>query len=281
MTQEAQPRKEIITFLVITFAFSAVFYALILNAGSIEADGGLLVFGLMWSPGAAALLTRFIYHRSFGGLGWNLGPAKWLLAAYLLPFAYALVPYLLTWLSGLGRFSAANLPEGQSLPLFLFTNFIVIFLLGALPSALGEEIGWRGLLVPQLARLTSFPKVALISGAIWAAWHAPLVVFGDYNPGTPRLYALACFAVMVIAVSFPFAWLRLKSGSLWTGAVLHASHNMLIQLVLDPLTENTGVTPYIVTEFGAGLAVAAAVTAWVFWQVWKGESAAQTAALAS
>lgn len=34
---------------------------------------------------------------------------------------------------------------------------------------LGEEIGWRGFLVPQLAKLTTFTWVALISGIIWAS----------------------------------------------------------------------------------------------------------------
>jgi len=40
-------------------------------------------------------------------------------------------------------------------------------------TALGEEIGWRGFLVPQLASVTSFTKTALISGLIWAVWHYP------------------------------------------------------------------------------------------------------------
>jgi uncharacterized protein len=39
-------------------------------------------------------------------------------------------------------------------------------LLGGIFLALGEEIGWRGLLVPQPARLTTFTKTALLSGGI-------------------------------------------------------------------------------------------------------------------
>src|SRR2546430_1382585 len=37
-------------------------------------------------------------------------------------------------------------------------------------SALGEEIGWRGFLVPELARSMSFSAVALTTGIIWATW---------------------------------------------------------------------------------------------------------------
>jgi membrane protease YdiL (CAAX protease family) len=34
-------------------------------------------------------------------------------------------------------------------------------------AAAGEEIGWRGFLVPELARVLPFTGVALVSGAIW------------------------------------------------------------------------------------------------------------------
>ena len=37
-----------------------------------------------------------------------------------------------------------------------------------------------------------------------------------------------------IAISFVFAWMRLKSGSLWTGALLHASHNLYVQTIFTP-----------------------------------------------
>jgi hypothetical protein len=59
--------------------------------------------------------------------------------------------------------------------------------------------------------------------------------------------------------------MRLKSGSLWTGVLLHASHNLFIQSFFDPLTTNTGRTPYITSEFGAGLAVVSLVFAIYFW----------------
>ena len=97
----------------------------------------------------------------------------------------------------------------------------------------------RGFLVPELAKATSFTKLSLISGVIWAAWHSPILLFADYNAGTNRWYALACFSVMVVSISFVFAWMRLKSGSLWTGAILHASHNLFVQGVFDQLMRDT------------------------------------------
>ncbi len=135
-------------------------------------------------------------------------------------------------------------------------------------SALGEELGWRGLLVPELAKLTSFTKLSLLSGVIWAAWHMPGIFFADYNSGTtPRLYAAGCFAVMVIAISFIFAWMRLKSGSVWTGMLLHASHNLWIQGFFDRITVDRAYTRWFTTEFGAALALTTVLTAVVFWRL--------------
>ena len=133
-------------------------------------------------------------------------------------------------------------------------------------SALGEEIGWRGLLVPELARTTTFTKTALISGVIWTSWHVPVLLFADYNNGTPAWYGLSCFAVMVIGINFAFVYLRLRSGSLWTGAVMHATHNTVIQAILTPLTIDTGHTKWFIDEFGCALAIVAVILAFFIWR---------------
>jgi membrane protease YdiL (CAAX protease family) len=258
--------RRILVFLVLTFVLSAVFWVLIVRAGTLEANGGLYTLGLMWCPGIAALITTLLYQRNLRGLGWRLGPPRYLLVSYVLPLGYATLAYGLTWLTGLGAFTAANVPAGQPVPIFVLINATIVFLTGGLLPALGEEIGWRGLLVPELVRLTPFTKTALISGAIWAVWHLPLLLFADYNAGTLAWYALLCFSIMTIGLSFAFAWLRLKSGSLWTAAIMHASHNTFIQGIFDRLTRDTGITPYVTTEFGFALALLAIGVAYWTWR---------------
>lgn len=256
-------RRRIYLFLVLTFALSAVFWVLAGRGASVPQE--LITLGLMWCPGIAALVTMLAFRRNVRGLGWQRGPVRYLLLSYALPAVYAGVVYGLTWLLGWGALTTERVPEGQPWPVFALTNATVLFLAGGLLPALGEEIGWRGLLVPQLARLTSFTKTALISGAIWAVWHYPMILFAGYHGDTPRWYALLCFTVMAVAMSFAFAWLRLRSGSLWTAVILHAAHNVFIQTIFDPLTRDTGFTAYITTEFGIGLAVAAVVVAVLCW----------------
>jgi CAAX prenyl protease-like protein len=92
-----------------------------------------------------------------------------------------------------------------------------------------EEVGGRGFVVPELARGTSFHRVAPISRGIWAAWHAPLIAFANYNAGAPAWYSVACFSATVVSVGGVSAWLRWRSGSLWAAVLLHASHNAFMQ----------------------------------------------------
>ena len=48
-----------------------------------------------------------------------------------------------------------------AVPLNALTSFLVL-------GPLGEELGWRGLLVPELSKITGFLQLSLISGVIWA-----------------------------------------------------------------------------------------------------------------
>jgi len=271
VTENLNPNREIRTFLLLTLAFSCGPYYLIINAGSLGAGGGWYPIALMWCPGMAALITRALYSGSVRGLGWGWGKSRYPLIAYLLPLGYGLVAYGAVWLAGLG-----GIDDSFS------RNWLGWWFFGTLlncVAALGEEIGWRGLLVPKLAASRSFLQVSLISGSIWALWHMPLILFADYNAGTPAWYSLACFAIMVIASSFIYAWLTLRSGSVWPAMLAHASHNFWIQGFFDPLTTDRGITRYLIGEFGAALVLVLLALGYLFWR-WRPAEAARGPALA-
>ncbi|MGZ3402189.1 MAG: CPBP family intramembrane glutamic endopeptidase [Phenylobacterium sp.] len=218
---------------------------------------------------------RLATERSLAGIGFGLRDPKWLLVAAALPLAYGLPPYLIAWSAGLADFVPARwsdvlpygLHVGGALP--ALGAILTVGLFDKLSRALGEEIGWRGLLVPELLKVVSFRNAALISGVIWAAWHFPLIVLADYNAaGTPVAFQLGCFALMIISSSFLFAWLRLRSASVWPAAVLHAAHNLLVQSVFDQASVNRHGAFYLTTEFGAGLALFTVLVAWLV--LWRG-----------
>ena len=270
--------KKIAVFYALTLAFSGVFNALVLHAGKLDAGNLLYVAGSMWSPALAAFATKTIFGESIRELPWRWGSSRYAWLGYLIPIAYALPVYLVVWLSGLdafadldfikktaAQFGWSNFPPGLALALFILLT-ATLGMVGKTSRALGEEIGWRGFLVPELAKVVGFPGVGLISGLMWAVYHYPILIFADYNAGTPVWYGLGCFTLMVIADSFILAWLTLRSGSLWPAAILHGSHNLFIQSIFTPLTRDTGPTKYIIDEFGIGLVIAIGIGAVLAWR---------------
>lgn len=262
------PRLRLAAFLVLTFGLSSIFYVQIAAAGKMRM---LPTLGLMWCPGAAAMIVRLASQRNLRGTGWGWGATRWQAVAYLLPPALALVLYGFVWMTGIGRFAPTGLalPKDAGIQIPLPMLLAVLATVGFVQSvvfALGEEIGWRGFLVPELSRVSSFTTTAFVSGAVWSVYHYPLILFANYGSGVPKWFALLAFTWMVVASAFVYAWLRLKSGSVWTAAFLHASHNLFIQQIFDPLTSDRGPTKYVTTEFGIGLAIGYSILAWYFWR---------------
>lgn len=269
--------KKIGVFYGLTLVFSGAFDAFVLHAGKMDAGNLLYVTGAMWSPALAAFAAKSLFGESVRDLPWKWGGARNAWLGYLIPIAYALPVYVVVWISGLGPFNMSILPKvaaefgwstfppGLVLPLFvLFTA--TLGMVAKTSRALGEEIGWRGFLVPELSKVVSFPMVGLISGVMWAVYHFPALLFADYNAGAPAWFSLSCFTIMVVADSFILAWLTLRSGSLWPAAILHASHNLFIQSIFTPLTRDTGPTRYIIDEFGVGLVITITIGAIFVWR---------------
>jgi membrane protease YdiL (CAAX protease family) len=259
------PKTKIAIFLALTIVLAGIAVTPVVLAGDINAGNGLYMLATMWSPGVAAILTRLITQRNLRGMGWVPRTPGLLALAYILPVLYALPVYLLAWGSGIGGFEPSNwsFEPGMSPVMGLVMAGTVGAAMGMI-SATGEEIGWRGLLVPELARIATFRNTALISGAIWTVYHLPGLLGANYRgEGTPLAYSLLCFAAMIVALSFILAWMTLKAQSFWPAAVLHATHNLFVQGVFDGATIENASTNWLTGEFGAGLAVSTAVAAWL------------------
>jgi membrane protease YdiL (CAAX protease family) len=272
----SQPQRQVLIYLLLVAAFSAVPYFLILRSGDLGAAGGQYVIAIMWCPALAAIATLKLNGRSLGDLGWKWPRTKYMVLSWFIPLLYAAIAYGIVWGIGLGGFpNSAFLhalvarmglrasPAVSSVVYVLLTaSFGLVF---SLATALGEEIGWRGFLVPELSKTMGFTGTALVSGMVWAGWHYPAILWTGYSAGTPAWYEIPCFTVMVLGCAFILAWMRLKSGSLWPAAMLHASHNLYIQSIFTPLTRNTGRTAWFIDEFGAVLPLVITGFAVYFW----------------
>lgn len=241
MTGVAAPAQRNVTpwravglFLLLTICLSAFFWALLIGTQTVNP---LYIFGVMWMPALSAILTCRILHRPMSTLGWTWN-GSYVLVGYLIPIAYCLVASLGIWILGFGGFPNTEFvhstaqafgmdgaPDWIIIALFVVLQGTVGMIVGV-ATALGEETGWRGFLVPELAKVLPFTGVALLSGFIWAAWHYPITPVVYRDVGLPVWFWLLTFTFVAVAISFAQAWLRLKTGSIWPAVFLPASHNL-------------------------------------------------------
>ncbi len=277
-----QSYRPLVVFLGLVVVFASFSYVLIFTAGNDgDRTGGFAL--LQFSPAISALVTKLVYQRNVRGLGWGWGKTRYQVAGVLIPLALGLVGFGLVWVTVGGFYDSSFIAEAQSgiaetfgldvsspyvvmLILLLVSGTVGLLLPGFF--AFGEELGWRGFLVPELHKHVNFTKTALISGLIWSVYHYPLVIGLEADElGVNTVYLLIAATVGGIGLSTIMAWLRLKSGSVWTAVFFHAALNSYNQGFFENLTETTSnLTNYISGEFGLMMSLVAAFTGYLFWR---------------
>ncbi len=116
--------------------------------------------------------------------------------------------------------------------------------------ALGEEVGWRGFLYPQLKARYGKRKGWILEGIIWGAWHWPLIwlIGYEYGAATGNMAGYVGFPIvgMLLFCIITVAWgilqdrLYEKSGSIWLPSIFHGAINAAASLPLAVCLANTG-----------------------------------------
>jgi membrane protease YdiL (CAAX protease family) len=134
-------------------------------------------------------------------------------------------------------------------PMLLFTLLLVGGTISGVvvnaAFALGEELGWRGLLQTELKPLGHVRSTITI-GVIWGIWHAPVILQGHNYPGHPLAGVLMMIG-FTTAASFPLAWSREAAGTIVGPSVLHGVLNAVAAL---PLVFVAGANPLIGSPAG-------------------------------
>ena len=265
-------RDDIGIFLALTFLFSSPLYYL--HALSTSPAAGTYIRLLMWSPGLAALLTLRLGLGVGPSIGWRWPRPSQVAVSCCIPIAYLLVTYVIGIGAGGGSFPNAQYVQSTRKSFAWTTSPEWVVMLGFLvltgitriitesATALGEEIGWRGFLVPALARRFTFGWTALISGVIWSGWHLPLIFVHQPNAfGRENLIGAGCLVLSLTGASFPLAWLRLRSGSVWSATLFHSAHNVFNGFALALVLSNAQ-SPLLLDETGlimAGVGICLAI----------------------
>lgn len=280
-TLEPASRKPLYTFFALMTAFAAIGYTIALVMGDDNRTGGIIF--VQFAPLVAAFITKYVFQRNLRGLGWGWGKTQYQAIAYGLAFLLPLISFCLIWFFGFGEFyDVAFITEAQTgiaamLGLNINSPWIVMLVLIIVSGTvglvvafggIGEELGWRGFLVPELYKHYDFTKTALISGVIWAIYHWPLLIFlMGPRLGVSPLPMLLISLVAGVGLSTIMAWLRLRSGSVWTAVIFHMALNVHTQGFFQNVTIKTSwLTHYISGEHGLMLALVSAAIGFWFWR---------------
>lgn len=95
---------------------------------------------------------------------------------------------------------------------------------------LGEEIGWRGYLLPLLCQKMSTRKAVLCSSALWGIGHAPLIYFG-FNYGLDDNGApwtgILMMLILCIVLGVWESYITLKTDNCMYAAIIHGAVNVI------------------------------------------------------
>ncbi len=115
-----------------------------------------------------------------------------------------------------------------------------------------EELGWRGILQPELEKALTFPAATLITGCIWMCWHIPLW----FVEGTSQQNMnFGLYFIYGIILSFWLAVLHKKTNSVFFCAVFHGFTNLLMSLFLIKVN----------LILAVGLAVSLLLSVWLYY----------------
>jgi len=250
-------KKALKVYLVVTFAISAIIEGVWIYFGELATQTGISML-LMCIPLLSAIFVNRKFYKRQHALGFNRCNFVYVILAVLIPLIYLILSYGLFWLFAKGsyignlseligyavNYSGKEIPDNIAIIISLvITSFVCVI------TALGEEVGWRGLMYPVMQRIWGRKKAIFLSGCIWAVWHLPLVITGLYLPDTVMIYRITAFIIEVFALTVIIIWIRMKSNTVWTAILFHTVHNYLDQVILQSLTRNTN-SAYFVGETG-------------------------------
>ena len=173
------------------------------------------------------------------GVGWIV------LSVTLLPALF-----LVAWLVGSSRSGELEISALEGGLMGSVWVVLVCFahnlLLG---GSLGEEIGWRGFLLPALLQRMSPLAASVVLGVVWGLWHLPIDLAAGF--GLQGVGAVLARVIYAVPVSILFSWFYLRTGgSLLIALLLHTSLNLMGDLGLSSF-EASGVVFFVMAAIAA------------------------------
>lgn len=245
-------------------AYVAVVYSLAVAIAVAMPHAELGVMISAWAPAVAvAILTFTIIPRGtridlWKSFGLNRSGGSALRPAVFIPILLMLLAYGVAVLTGVADFVSVTItPLGTA---SWFADLAIEMLLGTV-FIVGEEIGWRGFLLPRIQQLTGNRRAALLTGLIHGLFHMPLVLIATTYDADGTRWIVAPLVVLTITFAGVFyAYLWDRSHTVWPVAVAHNAANTAFTFgALAVIASSPDDLAYVAGE--SGVATFAAVTA--------------------
>ena len=186
----------------------------------------------MFSPFAAGLAVCYRYDIRLSTVGFRVGRPRWLVVSILAaPLLVGLTLLLAVAFPGVGLNTGADpIPwlNLSGVPVTLGFAIAAGVTINAL-LAFGEEFGWRGYLLWELAPL-GFWRASGAVGAVWGVWHAPLVLAGHNYPSFP-VAGIVAMTVACIVFSPVYTYLVSRANSVFAAVFFHGVFNAFAGVV--------------------------------------------------
>jgi membrane protease YdiL (CAAX protease family) len=191
----------------------------------------------MFTPMVAGLVVCVRRDVPLSEVGLRSGRARWLAVAAVgalplvgLTLLVAVAAPGVTFDPTIDPMPGLGLPSGV---LGVLATFGLVLGLGTTVNALfalGEEFGWRGYLLWELAPW-GFWRASFAIGALWGLWHAPVILAGYNYPSFPTIGVVA-MTIACVSFSPVYTYLVVRAESVIAAAVLHGVFNGSAGLVV-------------------------------------------------
>ncbi len=141
-------------------------------------------------------------------------------------YALALFGPLLVWgIAAASTIASGELePELHAAGILMFVPLLLKHTL--IGGGLGEELGWRGFMLPELQSRGSALRASLIVGLVWGLWHLPAFLLPATGKEGADIVSLVLFTILTIVLSILFTWVfNSARASLLLVVLLHGSFN--------------------------------------------------------
>ena len=241
-------KKKFTSYMLWTFVISWILQVI----GSVFANkGNQMVFSLllsvaMYGPFLGVIMAK-IPLKGMGGKPQFKGKIRYILAAWFLPAVLSILGAILYFVIFPDRLdlTGAYLTEvagetvieqlkaqGITVPMYLAISSIQAITYAPLDImfvALGEEVGWRGAMMPMLKERLGKSKGRIVGGIIWGAWHWPIMILAGYEYGKDYFGApflgLALFCLFTTVGGILLDVVYEKTQCIWVPALAHGAIN--------------------------------------------------------